>query len=153
MRAIHWFRSDLRIGDNTALAAACRWAEALAPVFILDDSLLRLHRGAHPRLRFLYACLDDLAAALEDASSRLIVMRGAPRRCLPALGAGGGGGRIGVERAAHSAVEGIRTPCARMIKYGCALRSCEWASGVVRSPARPQDPPPGPASIDQSSGG
>ena len=85
MRAIHWFRSDLRIGDNTALAAACRRADALAPVFILDDALLRLHREAHPRLRFLYACLDDLAAALESTGSRLIVMRGAPRRCLPAL--------------------------------------------------------------------
>ena len=32
MRAIHWFRSDLRIADNTALADACRRADALAPV-------------------------------------------------------------------------------------------------------------------------
>ena len=85
MRVIHWFRSDLRIADNTAFAAACRRADALAPVFVMDDTLLQVHREAHPRLRFLYACLGDLAAAFEAAGSRLIVVRGAPHRCLPAL--------------------------------------------------------------------
>ena len=86
MRVIHWFRSDLRLADNTALAAACRRAEALAPVFVLDDALLeQRHREAHPRLRFLRACLEDLATALAAAGSRLIVLRGAPHRCLPAL--------------------------------------------------------------------
>ena len=85
MRAVHWFRSDLRIADNVALADACRRADALAPVFVMDDALLKAHRDAHPRLRFLHACLHDLAAALEAAGSRLIVLRGAPHRCLPAL--------------------------------------------------------------------
>ena len=85
MRAIHWFRNDLRIGDNTALTDACRRADALAPVFVLDDVLLRQHREAHPRLRFLYACLDDLAAEFESAGSKLIVVRGDPQRRLPAL--------------------------------------------------------------------
>ena len=85
MRAIHWFRSDLRLADNTALAAACRQAEALVPVFVLDDALLDRHREAHPRLRFLRECIEDLAAALAAAGSRLVVVRGAPERCLPAL--------------------------------------------------------------------
>ena len=84
-RAIHWFRNDLRIADNTAFADACRRAGALAPVFVLDDALLEAHRDAFPRLRFLRACLHDLAAALEAAGSRLIVLRGAPHRRLPAL--------------------------------------------------------------------
>ena len=85
MRVIHWFRSDLRVADNTAFADACRRAGALAPVFVLDDALLERHRDAHPRLRFLHACLDDLAFALEAAGSRLIVLRGEPHRCLPSL--------------------------------------------------------------------
>ena len=85
MRVIHWFRNDLRIADNIALAAACVRADALAPVFVLDDTLLERHREALPRLRFLYACLADLAAALEDAGSGLVVLRGAPHHCLPAL--------------------------------------------------------------------
>ena len=85
MRVIHWFRSDLRIADNTALAEACRRADALAPVFVLDDAQLERHRDAHPRLRFLHACLDDLASALEAAGSRLIVLEGAPHHCIPEL--------------------------------------------------------------------
>ena len=85
MRVIHWFRSDLRLADNTALDAASRWADGLVPLFVLDDTLLEQHREAHPRLRFLHACLDDLAGALEAAGSRLIVVRGTPQRCVPAL--------------------------------------------------------------------
>ena len=77
MRVIHWFRSDLRLADNTALADACRRAEALAPVFVLDDALIERHGDAHPRLRFLHASLRDLGAALKAAGSRLIVLRGA----------------------------------------------------------------------------
>jgi len=41
MRAIHWFRSDLRLGDNTALAAAAARADEMAFIFVLDDRLLR----------------------------------------------------------------------------------------------------------------
>ena len=85
MRVIHWFRSDLRVEDNTALAAAGRRAGELASVFVLDDALLHRHREAHPRLRFLEACLRGLGHTLEAASGRLIVLRGDPRRCLPAF--------------------------------------------------------------------
>ena len=85
MRVIHWFRSDLRIEDNTALAAACARGSELVPVFVLDEVLLERHRDAHPRLRFLDGCLRDLARALDAAGSRLVVMRGAPERRLPEL--------------------------------------------------------------------
>ena len=85
MRVIHWFRSDLRVEDNSALAAACRRASELAPVFVLDDALLHHHRAAHPRLRFLDGCLRELECVLEAAGSRLIVLRDDPLRCLPAF--------------------------------------------------------------------
>ena len=83
MRVIHWFRSDLRLEDNAGLAAACRRAGELVPVFVLDDTLVRRHREAHPRLRFLASCLRELTRALEASGSRLVVLRGAPDRCLP----------------------------------------------------------------------
>ena len=85
MRVIHWFRSDLRIEDNTALAAAGAPGSELVPVFVLDEVLLAQHRDAHPRLRFLDRCLRDLARALDAAGSRLVVVRGAPERRLPEL--------------------------------------------------------------------
>ena len=85
MRVIHWFRSDLRIEDNTALATACARGSELVPVFVLDEVLLERHRDAHPRLRFLDGCLRDLARALDAAGSRLVFMRGAPEYRLPEL--------------------------------------------------------------------
>ena len=90
MRVIHWFRSDLRIEDNTALAAACARVSELVPVFVLDEVLLERHRDAHPRLRFLDRCLRDLARTLDEAGSRLVVVRGAPERRLPELARAGG---------------------------------------------------------------
>ena len=85
MRVIHWFRSDLRVEDNAALAVAGGRGQALVPVFVLDDALLLRHGEAHPRLRFLHACLHDLAGVLDAAGSRLIVLQGPPHRSLPAL--------------------------------------------------------------------
>ena len=70
MRVIHWFRSDLRVEDNTALAASYRRGHELAPVFVLDDALIRRLREAHPRLRFLHACLRDLAGELDADGGR-----------------------------------------------------------------------------------
>jgi len=40
VRAIHWFRSDLRLRDNTALAEAAARPEEIALVFVFDDRLL-----------------------------------------------------------------------------------------------------------------
>ena len=41
---LHWFRRDLRLEDNPALAAACRESGGcVAAVFVLSD-----WRGAHP---------------------------------------------------------------------------------------------------------
>ncbi|MCB0813561.1 MAG: deoxyribodipyrimidine photo-lyase, partial [Flavobacteriales bacterium] len=35
-RALVWFRNDLRLSDNPALAAAVRHAEEVLPLFVLD---------------------------------------------------------------------------------------------------------------------
>ncbi len=44
--AIVWFRDDLRLADNSALAAAVENGLAVLPVFILDDANLRPPGGA-----------------------------------------------------------------------------------------------------------
>ena len=46
MRALHWFRADLRLADNTALAAAAARAGELGFLFVLDDALLASTVGA-----------------------------------------------------------------------------------------------------------
>ncbi|NTU83927.1 MAG: deoxyribodipyrimidine photo-lyase [Chloroflexales bacterium] len=83
---IHWFRRDLRLADNTALAAAARDSGgAVLPVFILDDALLCGRHASPPRAAFLLASLGSLDADLRALGSRLLVRRGEPLRELLSL--------------------------------------------------------------------
>jgi deoxyribodipyrimidine photo-lyase len=68
------FTRDLRVHDNPALAAACATADAIVPLFVLDESLLG---AAGPnRLGFLEESVRDLDQALRRRNSRLVVRRG-----------------------------------------------------------------------------
>ena len=78
--AIHWFRSDLRLRDNTALAAAAARADEIALVFVFDDRLLSGSRVGPPRLRFLWDALERLAGDLKRRGHRLILRVAIPSR-------------------------------------------------------------------------
>ncbi len=74
--AIHWFRRDLRLHDNTALAAAVATADEVVPVFIASE-----WRGSHdwtgaPRQEALCGALRALAKNITRAGGRLIIRRG-----------------------------------------------------------------------------
>ena len=76
MPVIHWFRRDLRITDNTALAAACENGGPVAPVYVASE-----WRGAHrwtgpARQEFLCGCLHSLARNIEATGGRLVIRRG-----------------------------------------------------------------------------
>ena len=108
---IHWFRNDLRLGDNPALAEACASAGGLIPVYCHDpavDAPTRwgfARRGAHRRA-FLAAALDDLDAALRARGSRLLQLRGAPTEVLPLLARALGTDRVTCEAIAAPEEEG-----------------------------------------------
>ena len=60
MRAIHWFRNDLRLGDNPALNAASE--EDVLPIFILDtDQTENLGKASKV---WLHHSLDKLNQSL-----------------------------------------------------------------------------------------
>ncbi|MEO8431681.1 MAG: deoxyribodipyrimidine photo-lyase [Acidobacteriota bacterium] len=84
---IHWFRRDLRVSDNTSLAAAAADASGgpVIPVFILDDRYGDDPDVGPSRFRFLRESLESLAASLSSAGGRLIVRRGPAARALPDL--------------------------------------------------------------------
>jgi deoxyribodipyrimidine photo-lyase len=84
-RVVHWFRSDLRVADNRALAAAAARARELILLFVLDEQLLRGAAQGAPRVRFLIDCLAALASDLERRGQRLVVRRGDPVAVLPRL--------------------------------------------------------------------
>ena len=94
MTIIHWFRRDLRVSDNTALAHAARDADRVVPVFLLDDHYSRDPNIGPARFRFLHESLEELARALPRAGGRLIVRPGPAARALPALLAETGAGAV-----------------------------------------------------------
>ena len=80
-----WFRRDLRVGDNPALAAAASSGRPIIPVFILDDETPGLRAPGGASRWWLHGALAALAADLDAAGSRLILRRGAADRVLDDL--------------------------------------------------------------------
>ncbi len=85
MKALLWFRRDLRVHDHPALWAALDGADAVVPVFCFDDGLLGGRHASGPRTQFMLECLMDLNEALRERGSRLLVRRGRPQQELPEL--------------------------------------------------------------------
>ena len=81
-----WFRQDLRVDDNPALADAAKAHGGVIPVFILEEA------GEGPfaswggaSRSWLHHSLTALAESLEALGSRLILRRGEPREIIPAI--------------------------------------------------------------------
>jgi deoxyribodipyrimidine photo-lyase len=93
--ALVWFRRDLRLHDNEALARVAA-ADELLPVSVIDprhygsrpyggaDSFRFEKTGPH-RARFRCESLSDLRASLRDRGSDLVVREGRAEEVLPAL--------------------------------------------------------------------
>jgi deoxyribodipyrimidine photo-lyase len=84
-RIIHWFRRDLRVRDNTALAEADRRAEQVIPIFILEEAFRTGPDVGAGRLAFLLQTLRELEQALKTLGYPLIVRSGRSEQLLPAL--------------------------------------------------------------------
>jgi len=68
------FTRDLRVHDNPALNAACASAEAVVPMFVVDDSII--HAASPNRVKFLVDSLRDLDQSLRERGTSLVVRRG-----------------------------------------------------------------------------
>lgn len=73
MKTLVWFRYDLRLADNPALAAACESASEIVLVYILDDELRPI--GEAQRW-WLHHSLLDLNKRLNHVNCSLILRRG-----------------------------------------------------------------------------
>ena len=85
MRALHWFRNDLRLRDNPALHDAARADDGLAALFVLDERLLDASGREAPRTRYWLACLQSLATSLAERNVPLIVVTGDPVERVPEI--------------------------------------------------------------------
>ena len=82
---IVWFRRDLRLADNPALARAAATGRPVVPVFILDEDTPGLRPPGGAARWWLHHSLAALADDLAGLGSRLILRRGAAGAVLDAL--------------------------------------------------------------------
>jgi deoxyribodipyrimidine photo-lyase len=78
MRGIVWFRRDLRLNDQPALAAACAECDEVIPLFVFDEPLLQSHVFGSACVNFMLGCLDDVSASLAVRGLTLQWRRGEP---------------------------------------------------------------------------
>jgi deoxyribodipyrimidine photo-lyase len=71
-----WIRRDLRINNNPTLKTALKIGDAVIPVFIQDDRLLKTTNSN--RQRFLLSGLQELGKQLLDRGSGLVIRHGDP---------------------------------------------------------------------------
>ena len=91
---IHWFRQDLRLGDNPALwqslAQARRRGVWWLPVFVYDTTQTGPCRWGFERMdphrrAWWQATVDALDAQLRAVGQRLLTLNGSPAEVLPEL--------------------------------------------------------------------
>ena len=73
---IVWFRRDLRIADQAALAAAVESTSPVIPVFVLDDDEAGAWKAGGAHRWWLHHSLGSLASGLRRAGSGLVLRRG-----------------------------------------------------------------------------
>jgi deoxyribodipyrimidine photo-lyase len=74
--AIVLLTRDLRVHDHPALSAAVERAEAVVPLFVLDDAVLGSRYAAANRVSQLRDALEDLRSSLRARGGNLVVRRG-----------------------------------------------------------------------------
>ncbi len=74
--AVHWFRADLRLRDNSALHAACAEADAVIPIFIFDPAILQSPENGAPITAFMLRMLASLKKDLAAIGIRLTFRHG-----------------------------------------------------------------------------
>ena len=84
MTAILWFKRDLRIADNPALARAAAMGPVL-PVYILEPDYWRQEDVSGRQFAFLRDCVADLAAHLADRGGQLVLRVGEAVEVLDSL--------------------------------------------------------------------
>ncbi|MGE0764098.1 MAG: deoxyribodipyrimidine photo-lyase [Bdellovibrionales bacterium] len=86
MKAIFWFRRDLRLFDNAGLFHALNDYSAVLPVFIFDTHILsRVSDPQDRRVQFIHQTLAQMKQDLQKVGSDILVLHGKPEEVLPEL--------------------------------------------------------------------
>ncbi|MBD2203174.1 deoxyribodipyrimidine photo-lyase, 8-HDF type [Calothrix sp. FACHB-1219] len=84
---LFWHRRDLRIADNTGLAAARQQSSQVVGVFCLDPNILEGDDVAPVRVTYMIGCLQALQQRYAQVGSQLLILRDNPVKAIPRLAA------------------------------------------------------------------
>ncbi|MEM9337447.1 MAG: DASH family cryptochrome [Bacteroidota bacterium] len=90
MKALYWFRNDLRLTDNQGLAKCLDKCEEVIPIYIIDERQFQPTQTGHKRTaffrtKFLLESLEDLKTNLRKLGSDLMIKTGIPEEELPKI--------------------------------------------------------------------
>jgi deoxyribodipyrimidine photo-lyase len=84
---LFWHRRDLRIADNTGLAAARKQSQKVVGVFCLDPNILERDDVAAVRVTYMIGCLQALQQRYTEVGSQLLIVHDNPTQAIPRLAA------------------------------------------------------------------
>ena len=84
---LFWHRRDLRISDNTGLAAALEKSRKVLGVFCLDPNILKGDDVAAVRVTYMIGCLQKLQEKYAQMGSQLLILWDNPVKAIPQLAA------------------------------------------------------------------
>ena len=77
--AVHWFRRDLRLEDNTGLYHALNENDNVLPLFIFDKNILdAMDEKSDARVQFILKTIQELRVQLQKTGSDMLVEYGEP---------------------------------------------------------------------------
>ncbi|YAF95924.1 MAG: deoxyribodipyrimidine photo-lyase, 8-HDF type [Nodularia sp. CChRGM 3473] len=82
---LFWHRRDLRISDNTGLAAARQQSAKVVGVFCLDPNILERDDVAPARVTYMIGSLQALQQRYAQVGSQLLILHANPVQAIPAL--------------------------------------------------------------------
>ncbi len=82
---LFWHRRDLRISDNTGIAAALQKTRKVVGVFCLDPNILKGDDVAAVRVSYMIGCLQKLQEKYAQAGSQLLILWDNPVKAIPKL--------------------------------------------------------------------
>lgn len=85
VKALFWFKRDLRIEDNAGFYHALKECDLVAPIFIFDKNILEKLPKNDKRINFIWNSLKELKNELQKLNSDIIVKYADPKIALPLL--------------------------------------------------------------------
>ncbi len=82
---LFWHRRDLRISDNTGIAAALEKTSKVVGVFCLDPNILKGDDVAAVRVTYMIGCLQKLQERYAQMGSQLLILWDNPVKAIPKL--------------------------------------------------------------------